>query len=114
MASGSAAALVSVLPGAAMHELPGEARPSGGAAATVPVVLPLMAPAINTGIAGGKSNGWFGLEVVGIMFGIGVVAAPTGLIAAVELAEAPVVVAFTLMTDGESATSAGVQLTLVP
>jgi hypothetical protein len=80
----------------------------------VPVVLPLTAPAINTGIAGGKSKGWPGLEVVGMLFGMGMVATPTGLIAPVELAEAPVVMAVMLMTDGESATTAGVQLTLVP
>ena len=57
MASGMPVASVSALPGAAMHELPGGGLPSGWAAVTVPVVLPLTAPVINTGIAGGKSNG---------------------------------------------------------
>lgn len=114
MAKGTAAALVSELPGAAMHELPGDGFPNGGATGMVPVVLPLTAPAINTGIAGGKSSGWLGLEVVGGIFDIGIAAAPTVLAVAVGLAAAPIVVVVTLMTDGESATAVGVQLTLVP
>jgi|SRR5579863_2985382 len=117
MACGIAAPLVSVLPGAAMHELPGCGFPSGGAVGTVPVVLPLTAPAINTGIAGGNSNCWLGLAVVGLAVVGGAfdnVAPPMELMAEVRLVETLVVVAVTLMTDGESATAAGVQLTLVP
>lgn len=97
-----------------MHELPGGEFPSGGATGTVPVVLPLTAPAINTGIAGGKSNGWLGFVVFGGGVDMGVEAAPAVLVAAIGLADALVVVAVTLMTDGESATAAGEQLTLVP
>ena len=111
-ANGRAAPLVSALPGAAMHGLPVCEFPRGDAAVTVPVVLPLTAPAINTGIAGGKSNG--GREVVGVAFEMGVADRLAGLIVVVVLAEALGVVAVTLMTDGESATAAGVQLTLVP
>ena len=122
MASGEAAALVSAFPGAAVHELPGWAIPSGGAAATVPVALPLTAPTIITGIAGGRTIGWLVLEVIGAAFDMGVVIVPSGLavmvptgfIAAAELAETPVLVEVTLITDGESATAVGEQLRLVP
>jgi hypothetical protein len=57
MASGEAAGLVSALPGDAVHVLPGLTAPSGGAGAIVPVVLPLTAPRIITGIAGGRVSG---------------------------------------------------------
>ena len=57
MASGSAAELVSALPGEAVQVLPGLAVPSGGADAIVPVALPLTAPRIRTGIAGGSVSG---------------------------------------------------------
>lgn len=106
-----------------MQELPGCGFPSNGAAATVPVVLPLTAPSINTGIAGGKSKGWVVVEVVGVTLDIGVVPvmvgvvpvmAPSVPVALAGLAEALVAVEVTLRTDGESATAAGVQLTLVP
>ncbi|MGY4434923.1 hypothetical protein ACVWWO_007400 [Bradyrhizobium sp. F1.13.1] len=40
-----------------MHELPGVELPSGGAGATVPVVLPLTIPTIVTGMAAGKVGG---------------------------------------------------------
>jgi hypothetical protein len=120
MASGEAAALVSAFPGAAVHELPGWAIPSGGAAATVPVALPLTAPTIITGIAGGKTTGWLVPEVIGAAFDMGVVIVPSGLavlvptalVAAAGLAATPVEV--TLITDGESATAVGEQLRLVP
>jgi hypothetical protein len=63
------------------------------------------------------------LEVIGTVFDMGMVAAPigliaalvpTGLIAAVELAAALVLVDVTLITEGERATAVGEQLTLVP
>jgi hypothetical protein len=57
IASGKADELVSALPGAAVHVLPGLAVPSGSADAIVPVALPLTAPRIITGVAGGKVSG---------------------------------------------------------
>jgi len=57
IASGNAAELVSAFPGDEVHELPCCGYPSGGAVATVPVVLPLTEPTIITGIAGGKRSG---------------------------------------------------------
>jgi hypothetical protein len=57
IASGKADELVSALPGAAVHVLPGLAVPSGGGDAIVPVALPLTAPRIITGVAGGKVRG---------------------------------------------------------
>ena len=118
MVSGEAAELVSALPGAAVQVLPGLAVPSGGAGAIVPVVLPLTPPRIITGIAGGKVGGGLVLEVVGMRFEVidvtldpGTARAPIGLM--VVDAEG-VVVAVTLITEGERATAVGEQLKLVP
>ena len=89
----------------------------------VPVELPLTAPTIITGIAGGKTIGWLVVEVSGATLDVGVVVAPTGLIpvlvptilvAAVGLAATLVLVEVTLITDGESVTAVGEQLRLVP
>ena len=68
MAGGTVPVLVSAFPGAAVHELPGAESPSGVAVETVPVVLPLTAPTIITGIAGGKRIGWLVLEIIGAVF----------------------------------------------
>jgi hypothetical protein len=63
------------------------------------------------------------LGVVGAVFDMGMVVAPTGLatvlvptglIAAAELADTPILVDVTLITDGESPTAVGEQLRLVP
>jgi hypothetical protein len=127
MASGKADELVSALPGAAVHVPPGLTVPSGGADAIVPVVLPLTAPTIITGIAGGKVSGWPVLELIGVRLDVigerfaaidttldpGMAGAPTGLIDADGLAEG-IVVAVTLITEGERATAVGEQLKLVP
>jgi hypothetical protein len=120
IASGKAAELVNALPGAAVHVLPGLAAPSGGAEAIVPVVLPRTPPRIVTGIAGGKVSGWLVLEVVGERLDVidaaldpGMAGAPTGLMATDALAKG-VVVAVTLITEGERATVVGEQLRLVP
>jgi hypothetical protein len=92
MTSGAAAELVSAVPGAEVHELPCGGLPSDGAAAIVPIALPLTAPTISTGIAGDNTIGWLVLE----------------------LAEAPVFAGVTLITDGESTTAVAEQFTLVP
>jgi hypothetical protein len=118
MASGKAEELVSAFPGAAVHELPGLVVPSGDAGATVPVALPPMAPRIMTGIAGGKVIGWLVLEAIGARLDVmtlvpGMVDAPTELIAADGVAE-ELVVAVTLITEGDTATAVGEQLKLVP
>jgi hypothetical protein len=111
--AGKAAALVSVLPGADVHELPGVALPSTGVVAIVPVVLPVTVPAMVTGMATGKVCvtlvlvvGAAGPDMLGM--------APKALVAAAGLAETPAFVEVTLSTDGESATSVGAQFTLVP
>jgi hypothetical protein len=118
MASGNAEELVSAFPGAAVHELPGLVVPSGDAGVTVPVALPPIAPRIMTGIAGGKVSGWLVLEVIGVRLDVmtlvpGMVDAPTELIAADGVAE-ELVVAVTLITEGETTTAVGEQLKLVP
>jgi hypothetical protein len=118
MASGEAAELVSALPGAAVQVLPGLAVPSGGTGAIVPVVLPLTPPRIITGIAGGKVGGWPVLELIGVRLEvIDVTLDPIMAGAPIELivvdAEG-VVVAVTLITEGESATAVGEQFKLVP
>jgi hypothetical protein len=120
MASGRDAELVSALPGAVVQVLPGLAVPSGSADPIVPVVLPLNAPRIITGIAGGKVSGWPVLEVIGerlvgidVTLDPGMAGAPTGLTDADGLAEG-VVVAVTLIAEGERATAVGEQLKLVP
>ena len=57
MVSGRTVALVSAFPGAAVHEVAGTAFPSAPVPVTVPVVLPLSEPRINTGMAGAKTSG---------------------------------------------------------
>lgn len=113
MEAGKAEALVSVLPGADVHELPGVELPSIGAGAIVPVVLPVTVPTMVTGMAAGKVGDRLVL-VVGAagpdMLGI----APKALIAEVGIAETLLFVEVTLSTDGESSTSVGAQFTLVP
>jgi hypothetical protein len=125
MASGKADELVSALPGAAVHVPPGLTVPSGSAGAIVPVVLPPTAPRIITGIAGGKVSGWPALELIGVRLEVigmrlafidatldpGMTGAPAGLM--VADAEG-VVVAVTLITEGERPTAVGEQLKLVP
>jgi hypothetical protein len=111
--AGKAAALVSVLPGADVHELPGVALPSTGAGATAPVVLPVTVPTMVTGMAAGKVSDRPVL-VVGAAGPDMLVMVPKALIAAVGLAETLVFVEVTLATDGESSTSVGAQFTLVP
>src|SRR5271168_377146 len=54
------------------------------------------------------------MDVVIAPSGLPAVLVPTGFIAAAELAETPVLVEVTLITDGESATAVGEQLRLVP
>jgi hypothetical protein len=117
--AGNAAALVKVLPGADVHELPGVELPSAGAGATVPVVLPVTVPTMVTGMAAGKVGGRL-VTVIGAAspdMPLMVPIAPIGLvalIATVGLEEALLLVAVTLSTDGESSTAVGAQLTLVP
>lgn len=113
MEAGKAAALVSVLPGADVHELPGVELPSSGAGATVPVVLPVTVPTMVTGMAVGN----VGHRLVFVVGDAGpdmLVMAPIALIAAGGTAETLVFVEVTLSTDGESSTSVGAQFTLVP
>jgi hypothetical protein len=117
--AGKAAALVSVLPGADVQELPGVELPSALAGATVPVVLPVIVPTMVTGMAAGKVGGRL-VTVIGVAspdMPVIVPIAPIVLIvpiAAVGLAETLLLVAVTLSTDGESSTAVGAQFTLVP
>jgi len=111
--AGNAAALVSVFPGADVHELPGVELPSTGAGATVPVVLPVTVPTMVTGMAVGKVGDRV-VFVVGAADPDMLVMAPIVLVAAGGLAETLVFVGVTLSTDGESSTSVGAQFTLVP
>jgi hypothetical protein len=114
--AGKAAALVSVLPGADVHELPGVELPSAGAGATVPVVLPVTVPTMITGMAAGKVGDRF-VPVIGAAgpdMPVMVPIAPIVLIATVGLAETTLLVEVTLSTDGESSTAVGAQFTLVP
>jgi hypothetical protein len=111
--AGKAAALVNVLPGADVHELPGVELPSAGADATVPVVLPVTVPTMVTGMAAGNAGDRL-VMVVGVAGPNMPVMVPIALIAAVGLAETLVLVEVTLSTDGESSTSVGAQFTLVP
>ena len=112
---GNAAALVSVLPGADVQELPGVALPSADAGVTVPVVLPVTEPSMITGAAVGKVSARLPLVVdEAVEPDMLVVMLPNGLIIAVGLAEALLLVEVTLSTDGESSTAVGEQLTLVP
>jgi hypothetical protein len=111
--AGKAAALVSVLPGADVHELPGVEPPSAGTGATVPVVLPVTVPTMVTGMAVGKVGDRLVL-VVGAAGPNMPAMVPIALIAAVGLAEALVLVEVTLSTEGDNSTSVGAQFTLVP
>jgi hypothetical protein len=110
--TGKAAALVSVLPGADVHELLGVELPSADAGASVPVVLPVTEPMMVTGIAVGKVSDRLVL-VVGAALDPGMVVM-VPIITVVGLAEALVFVEVTLITDGESSTAVGEQFTLVP
>jgi len=114
--AGRAAALVSVLPGADVHELPGVELPSIGAGTTVPVVLPVTVPTMVTGMAAGKVGDRLVLVVGAASPGTPVMVpiAPIVPIAKVGLAETLLLVAVTLSTDGESSTAVGAQFTLVP
>ena len=106
--------MVNAFPGADVQELPGVELPSAAACPIVPVVLPVTEPMMVTGIAVGKVGDRL-VFVVGVAFVPGIVEmAPVGLIADVRLAEALVLVAVTLITDGESSTAVGEQFTLVP
>lgn len=106
--AGKAAAFVSVFPGADVHELPGVELPSAGAGATVPVVLPVTVPTMVTGMPAGRVGD--GLVLLVEAAGPNMLPiAPMALVAAAVL-----VVAVTLATDGESSTSVGAQLTVVP
>jgi hypothetical protein len=109
---GKAAALVSVLPGADVHELPGGALPITGAGAIVPVVLPVTVPTMVTGMAVGK----VGDRLVLVVGAAGPDMLVMVLIESIAggLAETPLLVEVTLSTDGESSTSVGAQFTLVP
>ncbi|WP_139485514.1 hypothetical protein [Bradyrhizobium ivorense] len=95
--TGKAAASVTVLPGAEVHELPGVALPSAGAGAIVPVVLPVTEPRMATGMAGGK---------VGVALVL-VVGAPM-------LTDTLGLTGVTVMTDGENSAVTGEQFRLVP
>lgn len=111
--TGRAAALVSVMPGAEVHELAGVELPSAGAGATVPVELPVTDPTIVTGAAVGKVGKRLVVAAGMIVPGI-VVVVPVALMVAVGLIDEVAFVEVTLATDGESSTSVGAQLTLVP
>jgi hypothetical protein len=122
IAIGEAAELVSAFPGAAVQVLPGLAVPSGGGGAIVPVVLPLTAPRIITGVAGGKVGGGLVLDVIGMRLeligerlAVIDVTLDPGMAGAPTVVDAEgVVAAVTLITEGESATAVGEQLKLVP
>ncbi|WGD50219.1 hypothetical protein QA641_32085 [Bradyrhizobium sp. CB1650] len=112
MEAGKAATLVSVFPGADVHELPGVELPSIGAGAIVPVVLPVTVPTMVTGMAVGRLDD----RLVFVVDAAGpdmLVMVPIEPIAG-GLAETPLLVEVTLSTDGESSTSVGAQFTLVP
>jgi hypothetical protein len=111
--AGKAAALVRVLPGADVQELPGVELPSALAGATVPVVLPVTVPTMVTGIAAGKVGGRV-VTVIGVASPDMPVMVPIAPTAMVGLAETLLLVAVTLSTDGESSTAVGAQFTLVP
>ncbi|WP_298366305.1 hypothetical protein [uncultured Bradyrhizobium sp.] len=110
--TGNAAALTSVLPGAAVQELPGVKLPRADGGAIVPVVLPVIGPTIVTGMAVGK----VGDRLVPVMGRIdpSVLVTVAIVLIAVGLMEVLVFVEVTLATEGESSTSVGEQLTLVP
>ena len=112
--SGREAALVKVLPGAEMHELPDAKVPGEDAASSVPVVLPATDPSISTGIAGARTIGGVVLAVGGMGVEPGIRAAPMALIEVIGLADALVPVDVTLFTDGEITSAAAEQLMLVP
>ncbi|QIG98244.1 hypothetical protein [Bradyrhizobium sp. 6(2017)] len=112
METGNAAALISVLPGAAVQELPGVELPRADGGAIVPVVLPVIGPTMVTGMAVAKVSGRPVLIMDGVDPGMPVML-PIVLIA-VGLMGVLVFVEVTLMTEGESSTSVGEQLMLVP
>jgi hypothetical protein len=119
--SGAAAALVSVFPGAVVHELLATGLPSEDVDMIVPIVLPATEPRIVTGAAAGRLGKALVLAAIDavldpcvVVGAIGMVIAPSGLIVAVGLAETVVLVDVALITDGESSTNVGEQLTLVP
>ena len=97
-----------------MHEPLDAKVPGDDAAAIVPVVLPPTEPRISTGIAGARTAGGVVLELVGRVAELGIGLVPTGLIGVAGLAVTLVVVDVTLITEGESSSSVGEQLTLVP
>jgi hypothetical protein len=113
--SGRAAGLVSAFPGADVHEPLGVELPGDGGCGTVPVVLPLTDPRINTGIAGGKAIDGLALVVAGavvvvMLSGVVIVALARGG----GLVSMPVLEVVTLITEGEIATTVAEQFTEVP
>ena len=115
--SGRAAGLVSAFPGADVHDPLGVELPGDGACGTVPVVLPLTDPRINTGIAGGKAVDWLVLVVIGAVVVVmlsGVVIAAFGLARGGGPISMPVLGGITLITEGEIATTVAEQFTEVP
>jgi hypothetical protein len=111
---GKAAALVSAVPGADVHELPGVELPGDGTGVTVPVVLPATEPTIVTGMAVGKVGKGLVIAVIGAVPDPAIVVAPIGLVEAVGVAETVVFVDVTLITEGDSSTVIAAQLKLVP
>jgi hypothetical protein len=108
-------ALVSAFPGADVHEVPATEFPGEVAPVTVPVVLPLTAPRIITGVAGGKTSGGVVIGVVGAAGDVGIVVLLIGLMAGdIGLDEALVFVEVALITDGETVKVDAEQFTLVP
>jgi hypothetical protein len=119
--SGEAVALVSAFPGVVVHEPLAVELPSEDAEGIVPVALPAIEPMILTGAAGGRLGKALAPAVISaaldpgmVMTPVGVVIAPGGFTVAVGLGETVVAVDVTLITEGESSTNIGEQLTLVP
>jgi hypothetical protein len=115
--SGRAAGSVSAFPGADVHELLGVELRGDGGCATVPVVLPLTDPRINTGIAGGKAIDWLVPVAIGAVVVVilsGVVIAAFGLARGGGFVNMPVLGGVTLSTEGEIATMVAEQFTEVP
>jgi hypothetical protein len=106
--------LVSALPGAVVHELLGVALPSEGAEVIVPVVLPATEPMMVTGIAAGRLVDSVLVDPAIADGTIGIAMLPNGLVVAVGFAGTAALVDVTLWTEGESSTTRGEQLTLVP
>jgi hypothetical protein len=101
-----------------VHELPGVEFPSEDADVTVPVALPATEPMIVTGIAAGRVGNRLAdsvlVDAAMAAGAIGIMMEPNGPIVAVGLAGTAVLVDVTLCTEGESSTTMGEQLTLVP